>query len=368
MYASRLSISLLCGASLLAGACNKGGGAAKEDLAIIPVEAQAAFGVNFTKLRASSIWKKGVDYVNQQEKPKKELAEFSAACFDFTSADGPDSVFIAVPDPTAGKDFAAVLHLKTAMDEAKLKGCFEHLGKKSGQQVATTDYNGKKIWNNGSADSDKGGLVQLDGKTLVVASSAWLKKIIDLNGGKNQDSAKKNEALSALVKRAKSSDALWGVGTVPQMARDSLKANPQMAPLATMKAVLGSVDFASGFALDATVDMAAEADAKALNDQVTGQLTEMKKAPMMAGLGLVSVLEAVKTEPKGAAFHLEMKLNQEAFDGLVARAQGLASSMLGNMLGGGRPGMGGMGGPPGMGGPGMGAPPMDAPPAPADKP
>jgi hypothetical protein len=327
MSASRLSISLLCGASLFAIACSKGGGAAKEDLALVPQETELVVGVNIARMRGTAMWKKLMDLSASNADKKKDIDEFGKNCVDATSADGPESIFVALPQIGKGaapKDGAVVIRLKSALDDAKIGKCMEYLASKNGEKTTTADYNGKKIYTSGNAaDADKGGVVLLDGKTIVLGSGAWVKKAIDLSAGKDQNSAKKNEALGALVKRAKTGDAIWAAGTVPQSVRDSFQGNPMLGPMTSLKAAFGSADFASGLSLDVNLDSGSDADAKAINDQVTTSLTEAKKSPQVMMLGVASMLEPIKTEAKGPSFHLSVSYNQQQVDEMVGRVQGL---------------------------------------------
>ena len=342
MSASRFNIWMVVGASLvmgLAGACSKGGGAAKEDLALVPKETEVVIGVSFARMRGTAMWKKLQDLGLSTEKSKKDFGDFSKNCVDMNSAEGPESLFIALPEPTqATKDGAFIIHLKTAIDDAKITKCFEFMSDKNGEKVVSTDYNGKKILTSSKDTSDKGGFVLLDGKTIAFGSGTWVKKIIDLASGKEPASAKQNEGLMALVKRAKTSDAIWGVGTVPQTARDNFKNMPQLAPLSSLKSIVGSIDFASGLTVDVNMETGTEADAKAINEQVTTQLAEVKKSPQVQMLGVATWLDAVKTEAKGPMFHVSTTYNQKQVDDMVERVQGLFKS-FGAGLGGG--GMGG---------------------------
>ena len=335
MSASRLSISLLCGASLFALACNRGGGAAKEDLALVPQDTDIVVGINIARMRGTAMWKKFMDLALSQDKGKKDFDEFTQNCVDISAADGPESLFVALPQvKPETKDGAVIIRLKKAIDDAKLAKCADYMAQKSSEKLSTTEYGGKKIYNSSSdANSDKGGVVLLDGKTIAFGSGGWIKKVIDLAAGKDQASAKKNEALAVLVKRAKTTDAIWGAGNVPQSVRDSAKANPMLGPVASLKAAIGSIDFATGMSIDMSLDTGSDADAKALNDQVTTQLAELKKNPQVMMLGIGSMLEPVKTEAKGPTFHFAVAYNQQQVDELIGRFQGFMKG-FGGALGG----------------------------------
>ena len=150
-----------------------------------------------------------------------------------------------------------------------------------------------------------------------------------------QGSAKENEALMGLVKRAKTNEGVWGAGIVPQSMRDQLKADPHLSAAASMKDVFGSVDFAKGVAADANVDLATENDAKEVAAKATAQILEAKKNPQLMMMGFASFLDAVKVEAKGATFHLTVDLTQQQVDDLINRIKGILKSFGGGPLGGG---------------------------------
>jgi CRISPR/Cas system CMR-associated protein Cmr1 (group 7 of RAMP superfamily) len=108
--------------------------------------------------------------------------------------------------------------------------------------------------------------------------------------------------------------------------------------MATMKDVFGSIDFASGFAMDVSVDTGSDNDAKELVGKVNAQLAETRKNPQVMLMGLSTVLDGVKIDSKGPTFHLTVNYNQQQVDDLVNRIKGLLSS-FGNALGGGAGGL-----------------------------
>ena len=379
MSASRLSIFSAIGASVLGlglglslSACKTGGSASKEDLALVPGDTQMVVGLNFSRMRGTAMWKKLVDLGMGNDRAKKDYEEFAANCIDLNNNAGPESMFVALQGSGAGsKDFDVIIRLKDAVDEARTSKCFTYMATKGNDTVTTVDYGGKKLY---TSARDKVTASLLDGKTLVVGSDAWVKKTVDIVAGKEPASAKQNVELVALVKSAKTSEAVWGAAIVPQSARDSFKSDPKMAPVASMKSVVGMMDFASGLAVDVNMETGSPADATALNTQVQEQLANLKKTPQVMMLGVASWLDGIKTDAKGQTFHIGLGYTQPQVDDMVARIEGLVRSFAGGLGGGtggrmGGPGMGGgMGGPPpGMGGnpamaPSLGAPAL-APPA-----
>jgi len=353
----RASALVVAGASVLGlAACKKGGSVSKDDLALAPKEAELVFGLNMDHLRAAPIWKKASDFITSDPRVKKDYDEMGAACVSFGAANGPESVFVAMPAARGGStDFEVIVRLKEAVDDAKLNKCVTYLASKNEETVVPLEYGGKKVYASQKAHDKDGGAALLDSKTVVIGSGPWLHRAIDLAAGKDVGSAKQNDVLVGLVKRTHTSDAIWGAGSVPQSARDSFKDSPRLAAMATLKSVTGSLDFASGMRADVDMDTGSDDDAKRFNQLVTDQLAALKKNPNVMMTGMASWLDGVKNEAKGPIFHVEVKYNQQQFDDIVERLAGFAKS-LGQSLGG---GIGALPvGGPSMGMPGMGAPGM----------
>jgi hypothetical protein len=243
-----------------------------------------------------------------------------------------DSIFIAFPQAGGGtKEFAGLL--RGTFNEPKLIQCATDQAKKDGSELLVTNYGGKKLYTD--SKQQQAFAAFLDAKTVAIGGKEWIKKVIDLAVKKDPGtSAKDNQQLMELVKRAKTSDAIWGAGIVPQSAREQLKADPHLSAAGSMKDVFGSVDFASGVAADISVDTGSESDAKELAAKATAQLMETKKSPQLMMMGLGSFLDGIKIDSKAATFHVGMTFNQQQVDDLINRIKGLLKS-FGGQLGGG---------------------------------
>jgi hypothetical protein len=328
----RSSSLVLCGVlALSVSACKStsGSGAAKEDLALVPKETDIVLMANVSRMRNTAMWRKLLDVRDSDPQSKKDFDEFSTKCAldPFKQI---DSIFVAFPQSGASeKEFAAIL--RGTFNEQKLVQCAKDQAKKDGRDVTITDYNGKKLY----TDNQKAEAwaTFLDAKTVVVGGKEWVKKVVDLAASKNGESAKNNAELAALLKRAKTSDALWGAGLVPQSTRDSFKNDPRLSSAASMKDIFGSVDFASGVTSELNVDTGSEADAKDLSAKATAQLAEIKKSPQFMMMGLAQYLDGIKIDSKASTFHLTINYNQQQVDDLINRVKGLLKSFGGAMGG-----------------------------------
>jgi hypothetical protein len=328
MRSSRL---LLCSLVLVgAVGCKKtsGSGAAREDLTLVPKETDIILMANVARMRNTAMWRKLLDVREQDPSMKKELDDFTTRC-GLDPLKQIDSVFLAFPRAVGeDKEFAAIL--RGQFNEAKLVQCGTDEAKKEGRDVAVSEYNGKKLY----TDNQKGQAyaVFLDGKTVVIGGKEWVKKVIDLAAGKGE-SAKQNQELAGLLKRARTSDALWGAGLVPQSTRDQFKNDPKLQSASTITHIFGSVDFASGITADVNVDTATDNDAKDLAAKATEQLNESKKSAQVMVIGMAQYLDGIKIDSKGPTFHLSLAYNQQQVDDLINRVKGLMKSFTGAMGG-----------------------------------
>jgi hypothetical protein len=344
--------------AVAAAACHKTSGtaAAKEDLALVPKETNVVFMANIARVRGTAMWKKLLDVRDSDPQSKKDFDEFVQSC-GLDPFKQIDSAFVALPQGGGGdREFSAVV--RGQFNEQKLYDCARESAKKEGHEIVVSEYAGKKLY----SDTGRGGAFAafLDKATLVIGGQEWIKKTIDLAANKpGSESAKKNDTIVALMKRARTQDALWGVGLVPDAAREQLKNDPRLQSAATMKDVFGSVDFSSGLAAEVSVDTGSEADAKDLAGKTTDQMNEMRKNAQFMLMGMGQYLDGIKIENKGATFHLKLSYNQQQVDDLITRIKGLLRSFGGAMNGAGG-GMQGMPLPPG-GTQGMPLPPGGTP-------
>lgn len=337
MRAPRLALYAFLGAVTVAAGCQScaglGGGAAKEDLQLAPKETQIVFQANFSRLRNTEMWRKLRDLQESDPASKKDYDDFVKKC-NFDPLKQLDSLFFAFPQSVSDtKEFAIIAH--GTFDEPKLVACAREQVKKDGHDLQESEYGGHKLYTSTGQSEGQAFATFLDKKTVVLAGKEWIKKVIDLSSGKaSGQSAKDNADLTALIKRARTSDGVWGVGLVPQATRDQLKNDPHLSAAASMKDVFGSLDFAKGFDADINVDLGSAADANQLVAKANDQLADARKNPQFMMAGLNAFLDAVKIDAKEATFHVAIHFNQQQVDDLTNRVKGLLNSLRGAFGGG----------------------------------
>jgi len=322
------------------GCQGKGGGLSKEDLELAPKETERVFSASFARMRNTGVWRKLLDFRDGDPSIKKDYDDFVQRCA-LDPAKQIDSLFLAFPGVVDDKAEFLVI-LRGTFDEKKLVACATEQARKDNADITSTQVNGKTVYQNTRSGGAYGTF--LDSKTVILGGKEWVTKAIDLAAGKKEagPTAKENAELMALVKRVKTSDAIWGVGTVSETTRQGLSMDPQLSVASTMKAVLGSMDFSTGLVAHFAFDLAGQAEADQLSQKVTQQLADARKHPqfMMAGMG--QFLDKVKIEAKGPTFFVTIDFTQAQVDDLVSRLRGLLQSVKGQI--GSQLGIGGGGG------------------------
>jgi hypothetical protein len=335
MRASRLNSIIFMWNLTCAAACTKTAGtaAAKEDLALVPKESATLVMVNLTRLRPTAMWKKLIDLRDSEPEAKKDYTEFVQKCGldPYTQI---DSAFLALPerrsDPAQSQEFVAILRGK--FNEQKLVSCSTEQARKNGGELVNVSYKGKKVYHDSKNDALSATF--LNDKTVMIAGKEWMNRAIDLAVAKDASgSAKQNAELASLVKRTKTSEAIWGVGIVPQSVRDSFKSDPNFAPLASMKSIIGSMNFDKGFAADIGVDTGGESDAREIADKLKVQLDGMKRNPQVLMMGLGSMVDGIKVGTRGSTITLNVNFTQQQVDDLIARVKGMLKSFGGSLTG-----------------------------------
>ncbi len=339
------------GASCSSCSKTSGSATAREDIALVPKDTGVVGMINVGRVRDTSFWRKLLDLredaardrkkaleeekknnpdtVKEDDGTPKDFEDFVARC-GFDPFKQLDSIFIAFPSTPTEGEFGLIAH--GDFDEAKLVGCAKAMVKKEGSELAETDYNGKKLYNDASSGSLT--FTFLDKRTAVFAGREWVKQIVDLAAGKAGESAKANQPLMDLMKQARTSDALWGIGLIADSTREKLRDNETLKSAGSLKDVYGSIDFPSGMTLSLNADLGADADAADLAKKIGEQLVEAKKNGQVMMLGFASYIDAIKVEPKGASLKFSVKLNQQQVDELVTRVAGLFAGGGGLSVGG----------------------------------
>ena len=143
------------------------------------------------------------------------------------------------------------------------------------------------------------------------------------------DSAATDVDLVNLVERAAGTHALWAAAIVPESTRKSLSADPHFADAASILTLSAGADLGKGLEAQLLADLATATEARSLALKVTESLRDAKRNPEVLMLGLGPYLDGVTATSKDHVFELRARLDEPAFDDLLARLGGLLALMHG---------------------------------------
>jgi hypothetical protein len=302
--------------------CNRSSTGSRDGLALLPRETAVVASLNVPRLRDTALWRKLLDARERSPESKKRLADFTqmTGLDPFTQIDG---LVVGFP-AQAGGDFGLVV--RGTFDSTKLVAWAQADAKKRGQEVVAEEYQGTKLYHERDGTSV---IAFLDAHTFILASRDWARRMIDLGAGRVKESAKDNAALTDLMRKVRTGDALWLVGVVSDSARAQLGGTPGLEGLKSLKTIYGSLDFATGLRLELALDFPAPAEAQGLTGQLTQQLTEAKKNLRTAMLGITPFLNDIKSDADKNTFRLSINYTQAQVDQLLERAQALLPAIEG---------------------------------------
>jgi len=311
------------GTSAMGGASG-GAAVANDDLALLPVDSEVVFGINFGQLQQSGLWKEFVA-PKLSSTDMAGIQKFKAIC-GFDPMESLKGIAVGVKgwggsEPTG----VAVVH---GFDKSKSMTCFD----KDGVDEAQKD--GSKVTIDGDVVmvADKSGkpwgftFVNDSTAIAVYGPDATTKdgiKKIAAGGG----SLAKSQTVVDLYGKIKTADSVWFLvnGNAPFMSKmGSLGVKP--------KAVFGSVNVTDGLALDLHVRLSTPDEAGNLVSMIKGQAAQAKQ-----------FFDKFDASNDAADVLIGIAMSKEKLKTLA----GMLGGMMGGMMGGGMGG--GMGGPPGGG-------------------
>ena len=320
LVAAALIASASYGCSKDSGSSGGGAAAAKGALGMLPSDSDIVFGLDFTSLRSSALYKEYSPMLTAAIGDK--LDKFKSTC-GFDPIEQLATFTAGVKGAKGDQDVSMVV---TGFAKDKVIDCIKKAAAqdgKAGDVKVDGDYvevNTPK-GNMGMLFTDAGILIH---KTPTgFATKDALIAQTKLSGDASLASSKIfTDALAKLDTKA----GVWFVanGNAPSMKDSPFKA----------KVFYGAIKVTDGLSADVYATMNSEADAKQLADMAKAQMDQVKGAGM---------LQDASAEAKGADVHISVSMTKEQLE-TIANMMKSALGAFGRGMGGG--GMGGdMGGP-----------------------
>lgn len=310
-----------------AGACKKdsgsgsGGGVAgamgNPDIAMIPADSDIVFGLNFSQLQQSAMWKQYSPMVLNNA--SKELGEFKATC-GFDPLESVKSVSIGAKNldgkmPTG----AVVIH---GLDKAKVVNCLksEKVKADMAKDGASFVEDGDVYMIKDQSGAPKVGFTFPSGDAMLLSFGESVTKDTLLTNAKGAASLKTSAKFVEMFTKINTKDSVWVFvnGNAPFMkAAEGFGVKAQ--------AVFGSLNVTDGLALDLRVRSATPDEAKSIVDLGKQQANDQVK----------SMFDKLDISQDGVDAHIQLALSEQKLKQLTSLMGGALGSMLGGAMGGG---------------------------------
>ena len=173
------------------------------------------------------------------------------------------------------KGESAIVFRGRGLDEARLTASFRTQLAADGDELVSRRLGKRTLWMARKRPETVG--VFLDAGTLVVATDAWVDRIVELvDGPAGAPSAASNLSLMAACDEVWTS-ALWGAGVLPQEARDYLEGDFRLRSLGSMRRVTVAVDLSDALAAKLAVIFGDVAQADELAEDLATRLASERR-------------------------------------------------------------------------------------------
>ena len=293
----------IAGASAIAPA--KGG--LQRALAAMPKDSEVILGVDFTKLRASALFKKYEPMLMAQI--GDDLKKFKETC-GFDPMDKLTGVVVA----GKGREMANGTIFVRGFDKASAVDCLKkrEASEKAAGKPAVLTVDGDYIEYNEDADPGEAmRLIYVDDQTALLIkegeAAAGKDTLVAAAAAKDGDGLTGSKAFTDLLAKTHTGSALWFVakGDSPMVG---------MAAMVKFKAIYGSVDVGSGIAGEFRMWMNSNAEAKSTAGDLTKQLDQVKSSPFGGMLSDVAI------SADGEDVVTRLKLSQDQLQQIIKLA------------------------------------------------
>lgn len=290
------------------------GGAAGDDLSLLPVDSEAVMGINFSQLQGSLLWKKFVEPQMMKGDVPQKLAQFKAKC-GFDPMTAIKNISIGMKG-VGGENPDGVIVVRGAGKKESLD-CFDKMKEEAAKSGDEISRDGDVVL----VKSKKGETVAItfvNDTTAVAVVGPNASKDGALKAAKGGSALKSSPAFVEMYSKINTQASLW------MLINGSSKVFDKAASMGVKpKAVFGSVNVTDGLALDMRMRLDSADQATQMANTFKGQLA-----------GFSSMVDKLDVGNDGADLKVVVAMSQQKLEALVKNFAG--------MLGGG----GGMGGTP----------------------
>jgi hypothetical protein len=283
-----------------------------DDLALLPVDAEAVIGLNFEQLQKSMLWKKFAEPKLMSGDVQQKLGAFKDKCgFDpFTAV---KTVSIGVKDLGGVKPGGAmVVH---GLDKTKVMACFAKEKAEKGSEFGKVDIDGDIVAV--TKDGDKYAFTFTSDTTMLAVFGANADVAGVKAAASGSSALRTSPAFVEMYSKINTQDSLW------LLVNGSSKAFDKVAQMGVKpKFVFGSINVTDGLTVDLRVRLDTPDQAAQLSGLAKGQIATAK-----------AMFDKLEIGNEGPDVKVAVALSAQKLEALVKQVGGLVGGMAGGMGG-----------------------------------
>ena len=319
---------LLLGLATCRGGCGKKAGAPATPMGVLdwfPSDTRVVVGVDFARLRATSLWAQLGSLATTDPNDRQKIDELASRT-GFDPLKQVDALIVAFPEEARAQGGMGMVLRGRGLDENRLIAYVRDQVAKQGDDLFSFRHAGRTLWATKKEPTTAGFFI--DSSTIVQGPGGWAERLAELSAsppGPSSANASGDLPLVHLVERAGPARAVWAAAIVPAATRTALAADPSLPGAANVNRLALGIDLSSGVDAHLLADLSTHAEAEEMARQVGDAVLAAKKSPQVLLMGGGPYLDGVTAKATDVTCEVGVRLSPtQASDG-VDRLKALLS-------------------------------------------
>jgi len=319
---------LLLGLATCRGGCGKKAGAPATPMGVLdwfPSDTRVVVGVDFARLRATSLWAQLGSLATTDPNDRQKIDELASRT-GFDPLKQVDALIVAFPEEARAQGGMGMVLRGRGLDENRLIAYVRDQVAKQGDDLFSFRHAGRTLWATKKEPTTAGFFI--DSSTFVLGTGGWAERMAELSAsppGPSSANASGDLPLVHLAERAGPARAVWAAAIVPAATRTALAADPSLPGAANVNRLALGIDLSSGGDAHLRAELSTHAEAEERARQVGDAVLAAKKSPQVLLMGVGPYLDGVTAKATDATCEVGVRLSPtQASDG-VDRLKALLS-------------------------------------------
>lgn len=286
-----------------------------------PPDTRIVVGVDFAKLRATTLWSQLGGLATSDPADHQKIDELARRT-GFDPLRQIDSLLVAFPEEARAQGGMGMILRAQGLDETRLIAYVRDEVAKQGDDLFSFRHAGRTLWATRKEPTTAGFFINQT--TFVLGTGGWAERMAELSAGPpSASSANANLPLVHLVERANPARAIWGAAIVPAATRNALAADPTLPGAAAVSRLALGIDMTSGIDAHLVADLSTHAEAAEMARQVGDALVAAKRSPQALLMGVGPYLDGITAKATDVSCEIGVRLSPSQTSDGVERLRAL---------------------------------------------